>query len=68
MATLVMAQKWTIVMVCPIQCYYKSSLFEMKDFLALKMLMGRLSEMNLEDYVNFALMIITVTNICKGEL
>jgi hypothetical protein len=40
----------------------------MKDFLALKMLMGRLSEMNLEDYVNFALMIIAVTNICKGEL
>ncbi len=68
MATLVMAQKWTIVMVCPVQCYYKTSLFQMKDLLAIKMLMGRLSEMNLENYVNFALMVIIVTKICKGEL
>jgi hypothetical protein len=40
----------------------------MKDLLAIKMLMGTLSEMNLEDSVNFALMVIIVTNICKGEL
>ncbi len=40
----------------------------MKDLLAIKLLMGTLSEMNLEDSVNFALMVIIVTNICKGEL
>ncbi len=40
----------------------------MKDLSVIKMLMGTLSEMNLEDYVNFASMVIIVTNICKGEL